>query len=223
MKKIGRQTLYREATEQEPRSGEGCFIRLKDGGILYAYNRFRAGAGDDYDSADIAGIKSSDEGESWSEPFILIKKDECATNLMCPSLIRMKNGDIGMIYIRKYTEKEAGNVLDNHVRPFGRRRGTWSEGADILKRGGSQLKTPCITLERQIYPFNRHSEKKHKFESIPRKDGFFDRLTEKAGTDLRITIIPLPITAVRSSRNDRVSGKLRPSPCLFKNRYALSV
>lgn len=170
MKKIGRQTLYREATEQEPRSGEGCFIRLKDGGILYAYNRFRAGAGDDYDSADIAGIKSSDEGESWSEPFILIKKDECATNLMCPSLIRMKNGDIGMIYIRKYTEREAGDVLDTIMFTRSADEGeTWSEGADILgERGYVVIENDhVITLEngRILIPFNRHSEiKDGKFE-----------------------------------------------------------
>ncbi|MGI6743502.1 MAG: sialidase family protein [Eubacteriales bacterium] len=165
MKKIGRQTLYIQADEQNPRSGEGCFIRLKDGSILHAYNRFRGGDGDDYDSADIAGIKSSDEGESWTEPFILIKKDEGATNLMCPSLIRMKNGDIGMIYVRKYPGAEGEDVLDTvmFTRSFDEGE-SWSEGADILgERGYVVIENDhVITLEngRILIPFNRHSETK---------------------------------------------------------------
>lgn len=163
MKKIGRRTLFIQADDKNPRSGEGCFIRLSDGNILYAYTRFRAGDGDDYDSADIAGVISADEGESWSEPFIMIKMDEGATNLMCPSLIRMKNGDIGMIYIRKYPGAEGEDILDTIMFARSSDEGeSWSEGADILgERGYVVIENDhVITLKngRILIPFNRHSE-----------------------------------------------------------------
>lgn len=40
MKKIGREVLFLEAKQNNPRNGEGSFISLKNGGILYAFTEY---------------------------------------------------------------------------------------------------------------------------------------------------------------------------------------
>ena len=83
------------------RNSEGSFINLKDGGILYAYSRYHMGS-HDHDPADIYGIISNDDGETWSEPFLILTAASVgAHNLMSISLMRMNNGDLGLIYLRK--------------------------------------------------------------------------------------------------------------------------
>ena len=37
MKKVGRPVLFLATGPNNPRNGEGAFIRLKDGSILFAY------------------------------------------------------------------------------------------------------------------------------------------------------------------------------------------
>lgn len=101
MKKIGREVLFLKAVEGNPRNGEGAFIRLKNGAILYAYTRFTGSDWDDDCEADIAVLTSFDEGETWVNERILFYHDENSRNLMEPSLLRMNNGDLGIIYLRK--------------------------------------------------------------------------------------------------------------------------
>lgn len=108
MKKIGKEVLFIRTGERNPRNGEGTFIRLKDGGILYAYTHYYGEDWADHAIARICGCFSYDEGESWSEPVILIEKDENAQNIMSPSLIRCANGDILMVYLRKEVKSDNG-------------------------------------------------------------------------------------------------------------------
>ena len=86
-----------------PRNSEGSFIELKDGTIMYAYSRYTGGDWDDHMPADIAAIYSKDGGKTWSEkPEILIKnKGRKGDNLMSVSLLRLKNGEIAMLYLEK--------------------------------------------------------------------------------------------------------------------------
>ena len=100
-KTIGREVLFLHTTKAIPRNGEGTFLRLKNGAILFAYTKFSGNEWHDDASADIASLISFDEGESWEEPRILISHDITSRNLMCPSLIRMNNGDIGLIFLKK--------------------------------------------------------------------------------------------------------------------------
>ena len=104
MKTIGYEVSMLAPGENNPRNGEGTFLRLKDGGILYAYSRYLGASWDDHADADIAGIVSYDEGETWSEPRILQAHDALSSNFMCPSLLRMENGDVGLVYLRKYRD-----------------------------------------------------------------------------------------------------------------------
>ncbi len=101
MKKIGKQVLFLETGKGNPRNGEGAFIRLKNGDILYAYTEYFGKDWADHATAHICACISCDEGESWSDKFVLLEKDDSAENYMSVSLIRMANGDLGMIFLRK--------------------------------------------------------------------------------------------------------------------------
>lgn len=100
-KDIGRQVMFMRTDSEVARNGEGTFLRLKNGDIMFAYSLFAGETWYDNCSADIAVIISSDEGETWSKPRILIDHDDEAKNLMCPSLLRTGNGDVGLIFLRK--------------------------------------------------------------------------------------------------------------------------
>ncbi len=109
MKKIGREVHFLKTGVGNPRNGEGSFIRLLDGRILYAYTKYYGESGSDEATARIDAIYSADEGESWSLSTPLLEKGEGDLNLMSVSLMRMQNGDLGVLYLRK-TER-AGKIL----------------------------------------------------------------------------------------------------------------
>ena len=57
----GRITCILPTTPNNQRNSEGCFIRLKDNSILYAWSNFYSYS-DDFGATDIACIRSYDEG-----------------------------------------------------------------------------------------------------------------------------------------------------------------
>jgi len=79
-----------------PRRGEGDLIVLKDGSLLLAYTEFYGGSSD-FSPARIVGIKSFNNGYSWSKPFIL-QENIGKCNVMSVSLIRLKTGEIAFFY-----------------------------------------------------------------------------------------------------------------------------
>ena len=106
MKKIGRQTCILAANNENPRNGEGAFIRLNDGSVMYAYSRYTsADDNGDHAPAEIAAIFSRDEGETWSSARTLFPREEYAANNMCVSLLNMKDGSVGLFYLCKFYEK----------------------------------------------------------------------------------------------------------------------
>ncbi|MBQ2774307.1 MAG: exo-alpha-sialidase [Clostridia bacterium] len=101
MKKIGRQVLFIGTTQDNPRNGEGAFIRLQDGAIMFGYTEFLGDDWDDDANAQISAVFSKDEGESWGDKRVLFEKPQNSKNIMCLSFLRMNNGDIGAFYIVK--------------------------------------------------------------------------------------------------------------------------
>ena len=84
------------------RNSEGSFIRLKDGSILFAYSRYCSASWRDEASCAIAGIRSFDEGETWTEPEILVKPDFFGvSNIMSVSALEQQNGDVGLYFLIK--------------------------------------------------------------------------------------------------------------------------
>lgn len=113
MKKVGRETLLLSCNENNLRNGEGSFLRLKDGGIVYAYTKYYGGGGEDHDTASIFAVYSYDEGETWSESQEFFAKPDDALNIMSCSLLRMQNGDLGLFYLKK--QMVDGEVVCNPV------------------------------------------------------------------------------------------------------------
>ncbi len=92
-------------SEQNPRNGEGDIVRLKDGRLLLAYSHWTAKAGADDSPCEIDGKYSTDGGLTWGPDFTLIPND--AMNLMSVSLLRLKSGEIMMVYGRRYSNSKA--------------------------------------------------------------------------------------------------------------------
>ncbi len=106
MKKVGRQVLFLSTSSGNPRNGEGAFIRLKNGSILFGFTEFlgNSESWNDDANAHISYVISDDEGETWSERKVLFEKPENSLNIMSLSFLRMNNGDIGAFYIVKNTD-----------------------------------------------------------------------------------------------------------------------
>ena len=102
MKKVGRQVLFQATTENTPRNGEGTFLRLKDGRIMYLYTKFSGEKWFDHCNANIVAIYSDDEGETWGGERIIIGPNEIAQNHMCPNLVRADDGGIVLVYGEKH-------------------------------------------------------------------------------------------------------------------------
>lgn len=98
---IGHEVLFLHTDKQTPRNGEGTFLQLKSGAIMFVYTKFSGDDWHDEATADIASFTSFDKGETWTAPRIILHHDDTSRNLMCPSLIRMNNGNIGLIFLKK--------------------------------------------------------------------------------------------------------------------------
>lgn len=108
MRKVGREVLFLDTSENNPRNGEGTFIRLKNGDIMYAFTEYYGESWKDHATARISACISKDEGETWSEKRTLLEKDESEQNIMSTNLIRLNNGDLGMLYLRKQFDSDGG-------------------------------------------------------------------------------------------------------------------
>ena len=91
--------LVIEPTKQFPRNSEGDIVELKDGRLCLVYTRF-TGGGADNSAADIVARMSSDDGRNWSEDRMLVENGG-KENVMSVSIVRMRNGDLLLFYLRK--------------------------------------------------------------------------------------------------------------------------
>ena len=95
-----------------PRNSEGAFIRSSDGSILFAYSRYSGDSWHDHQPSDIAIVRSCDQGETWSDPEIIVTAKELnAANIMSISAIRQLGGKIGFYFIAKLPGAELRSIL----------------------------------------------------------------------------------------------------------------
>ena len=97
MRVIGKEVAFIKANDLNPRNGEGDFIRLKNGAIMFAYSSFFGGSSD-FDKSLITAVFSYDEGESFTDKRVLFELEDGETQNMCVSFLRLKNGDIAIFY-----------------------------------------------------------------------------------------------------------------------------
>ena len=88
-------------TKGNPRNSEAAMIDLADGRIMLVYSRFTGGRGD-HAKANLSARFSSDGGATWTKQDVHITRDdEGGMNTMSPSLLRMRDGALGLFYLRK--------------------------------------------------------------------------------------------------------------------------
>ena len=117
-------------TPEFPRQSEGSFVTLKDGTILFAYSRFTTG-GSDLAAADIAMIRSSDGGVTWSESELMIQNTG-DMNVMSVSFLRLSDGRIAMFYCIKngFHDLHAWMITSSDE------AATWSEPRQVNRAPG---------------------------------------------------------------------------------------
>ena len=99
---IGKIVCELAPSASNPRNSEGAFIRLRDERILYVYSRYGGGSHADGAPADLYGIVSDRDGESFGRPFSVFPRERIgAETVMSVSLLRMANGDIGLFFLKK--------------------------------------------------------------------------------------------------------------------------
>ena len=128
--------LVIEPGKDNPRNSEGDIIELKDGRLCLIYTRFTGGSGD-HAAADLAMRISGDEGKSWSDDVIVVKRPG-GLNVMSVSLLRLENGQIALFYLRKTSVEDCRPVMCISTDEAA----TWSEPAI------------CITDEIGYYVLN---------------------------------------------------------------------
>jgi sialidase-1 len=121
------QVLRLDPAAGNPRNSEGDFVQLSDGRWLFVYTHFDAGDSD-HAGAYLAGRLSDDDGATWSEEDIVVLDNEGDMNIMSVSLLRLIDGRIALIYLRK------NSLVD--CRPYLRfsvdEAQSWSEPIEII-------------------------------------------------------------------------------------------
>ncbi len=112
---LAAETLPRRVFElkngpNNPRNSEGSFIKLKDGRIMYAYSHFTGTDEGDFGQANISVRFSSDDGESWSAPTMIVP-NEGRMNVMSASLLRIAPDTIALFYLRTNSEQDCRPLM----------------------------------------------------------------------------------------------------------------
>ncbi len=113
--------------DNNPRNSEGDFIKLKDGRWLFIYTHFTTGA-DDHAKAFLASRESRDEGRTWSKEDKVVVPNEGGFNVMSVSLLRLKSGEIVLVYLRKNSLQDCRPIL-RYSRDEAK---TWSEPVECI-------------------------------------------------------------------------------------------
>lgn len=102
-RKVKEIALSLEPGPNNPRNSEGDFITLKDGRILFVYSHYTgASANDRATPAYLAGEDIQVTVENHGQPKMRkIVEQEGTMNVMSVSLLRLKNGEIALFYLKK--------------------------------------------------------------------------------------------------------------------------
>ncbi|MBI1320459.1 MAG: exo-alpha-sialidase [Candidatus Hydrogenedens sp.] len=147
-----------------PRNSEGDFVTLKDGRILFVYTHF-TGSGSDFGSAHLASRVSEDGGVTWSGEDVVVVPNEGGMNVMSVSLLRLADGRIALLYLRKDSKADC--------RPYLRistdEAQTWSEPRLCIETPGyfvvNNDRLVQLKSGRLVIPASRHSLPGEEFQN----------------------------------------------------------
>ena len=163
---LGKHICDLAPSQDNNRNSEGAFITLKNGDLLFVYTRYRGAGHNDECTADLYGMMSTDDGESFGEPFLVFScEDVGADNIMSVSLMRMENGDIGLFYLQKHNTEVYCLPYLTRSSDEGK---TWSEHIKCVNEDGYYVlnNDRVLRLEsgRLLMPLAKHP-------SMRRQDG----------------------------------------------------
>ncbi|MCY2965891.1 MAG: sialidase family protein, partial [Planctomycetota bacterium] len=92
------------------RKSEGDVIELTDGRLLLVYMEF-SGDGSDFAKTRLVAQESADGGRTWGKHRVVTKTSPGDMNVYSPNLIRSKNGDILLMFMRQHRP----GALTNYV------------------------------------------------------------------------------------------------------------
>lgn len=121
-------TLKLSPGDNNPRNSEGAFVTLKNGNILFVYTRYSGKKSGDHDPAILASRISPDGGKTWSADDKVVIEKEGRMNVMSVSLLRLKNGNIALFYLRKNSEEDCIPMM----RISNNEGETWSEAVTCI-------------------------------------------------------------------------------------------
>ncbi len=124
-------TVVALASKEHRRSTEASLLAIAPDHYLIAYTAFGSSPRDDADAV-IVGIESHDAGVSWGEPRLLARK-ESGINVMAPSLLKLSDGRVAMVYLAKQSMQH-GQIV-------------WMESGD----NGQSWSAPRIIYDTQCY------------------------------------------------------------------------
>ena len=81
------------ATDRFPRNMGADLIELADGRLLFGVSRWLGGAHDN-DGSEVFGIVSEDDGNTWSDPFDIVKPTGEVDAVRMPNFMRLKDGSL---------------------------------------------------------------------------------------------------------------------------------
>jgi len=147
-----------------PRNSEGDFVQLSGERILFVYTHF-TGSGSDFGAAHLASRMSSDGGATWTGDDVVVVPNEGGMNVMSVSLLRLANGEIALLYLRKNSRSDC--------RPYVRfstgDAETWSEPVPVADTLGYFVVNNDRLLQLQsgrlVVPAARHSLPGAEFQS----------------------------------------------------------
>ena len=123
--------LVIDASNEHPRNSEGDIEELKDGRLCLVYTRFIGTPRDD-SPAELVMRTSSDGGKTWSSDRVLVP-NEGGCNVMEANILRLKNGELLLFYLRKDKPTLSCNLF---VRRSSNEFGTLSEPTRVTLLDG---------------------------------------------------------------------------------------
>jgi len=93
--------LQLDPSPTNARNSEAAFVTLKSGRIVLAWSKFTGTDFSDFGAAVIATRYSDDGGLTWSDTDEILVEQEGTVNVMSPSLLRLQDGRIAVLYLRK--------------------------------------------------------------------------------------------------------------------------
>jgi len=123
------------ASVRHARQSEASILPFDDGRLFLGYSDFYGGNWRDHGAARIMGKWSEDEGETWSEPFLL-QENIGDLNVMEASLVRLPSGRVLLSFMQKDSEGDSTDgkgVLHPLLRYSDDECQTWSDISPITR------------------------------------------------------------------------------------------